>query len=111
MLLRTKMVREIGFLDKNMRFICSDSDYSFTARARGWKVKVSHMAHLYHSSGSSDTVADGFISRVKCEDAIYFANKWLTGDLYRSLAFEGDRLTRMRVQTAVENLKNSAKSK
>jgi hypothetical protein len=56
-------------------------------------------------------VADGFISRVKCEDAIYFANKWLTRDLYRSLAFEGDRLTRMRVQTAVENLKNSAKSK
>ena len=40
MLIRTKLVKEIGVFDKNMRFICSDSDYSFTARARGWKVMV-----------------------------------------------------------------------
>lgn len=105
MLLRTKMIREIGLLDKNMRFICSDSDYSFTARARGWKVRVVHRAHVCHSSGSSGDASD-FINSIKNEDAIYFANKWLTGDLLRDLSFEGDRLTRMRVQTAVQNLKN-----
>lgn len=107
MLLRAKMVREIGFLDKNMRFICSDSDYSFTARARGWKVKVSHKAYVFHSSGSSGAGADEFINRIKLDDAIYFSKKWLTGELYRSLSYEGDKLTRIRVQVAVDNLRNS----
>lgn len=109
MLLRVKMIREIGYFDKNMRFICSDSDYSFTARSRGWKVRVAHKAHIHHSSGSSGAVANEFINSVKCEDAIYFANKWLSGDLYRSLSYEGERLTRMKIQTAIQNLKNQIK--
>ena len=35
MILRKQMIREIGLLDKNLVFIGSDSDYCFTARARG----------------------------------------------------------------------------
>lgn len=75
MLLRVKMIREIGFLDKNMRFICSDSDYSFTARSRGWKVRVVHQAHVYHSAGSSGSGTSTFINKIKNQDAIYFAKK------------------------------------
>jgi GT2 family glycosyltransferase len=106
MLLRVKMIREIGFLDKNMRFICSDSDYSFTARSRGWKVKVVHQAHVYHSAGSSGSTASTFINKIKNQDAIYFAKKWLSGDLYRSLSYEGEKLTRMKIQTAIQKLES-----
>jgi len=110
MLLRVKMIREIGFLDKNMRFLCSDSDYSFTARSRGWKVKVVHQAHVYHSAGSSNSNASTFIDKIKKQDAIYFAKKWLNGDLYRSLSYEGEKLTRMKIQTAIQNLESALRS-
>lgn len=35
LMLRAETVREIGLLDPNMRFLGSDADYCFTARARG----------------------------------------------------------------------------
>lgn len=107
MLLRVKMIREIGFLDKNMRFICSDSDYSFTARSRGWKVRVAHQAHVYHSAGASNRSSSNLIDSVKTQDAIYFAKKWLNGDLYRSLSYEGEKLTRLKIQTAIQNLESA----
>lgn len=107
MLLRVKMIREIGFLDKNMRFICSDSDYSFTARSRGWSVKVAHQAQIYHSAGASGANPNKFITDVKTQDAIYFAKKWLNGDLYKSLSYEGEKLTRLKVQTAIQNLESA----
>lgn len=107
MLLRTKMIREIGFLDKNMRFICSDSDYSFTARSRGWRVKVVHQAHVYHSADASGLIASNFINQIKNQDAIYFAKKWLNGDLYKSLSYEGEKLTRMKIQTAIQSLESA----
>ena len=94
MLVRNSMVREIGLLDENMLFICSDSDYSFTARARGWSVMVVPTAEVEHAldaSGSSDTPV--WLSKQKLEDQIYFAKKWLTGDIYRELSYEGKRLT------------------
>jgi GT2 family glycosyltransferase len=109
MLLRVKMIREIGFLDKNMRFICSDSDYSFTARSRGWKVKVAHQSHVYHSAGASGSTASGFINKIKNQDAIYFAKKWLNGDLFKSLSYEGEKLTRMKIQTAIQNLESAVR--
>lgn len=110
MLLRVKMIREIGFLDKNMRFICSDSDYSFTARSRGWKVRVVHQAHVYHSAGQSSSVASSFINKIKNQDAIYFAKKWLNGDLYKSLSYEGEKLTRMKIQTAIQSLESAVRN-
>ena len=38
MMIRASLIREIGLLDRNLRFVCSDADYSFTARARGWTI-------------------------------------------------------------------------
>ena len=104
MLLRTEMIREIGLWDKNMKFIASDADYSFTARSRGWKVMVAYEARVYHSGGSASLAANHYINQVKIKDTIYFIKKWLTGDLYKSLSFEGKSLTRMTIQVAVENL-------
>ncbi|MBE7941161.1 MULTISPECIES: glycosyltransferase family 2 protein [Ramlibacter] len=98
MMLRMDMVREVGMFDRNMRFICSDSDFSFTARARGWKVFVVPQALVQHAAGASGSVANPEIELVKLRDVEYFTRKWLTGDLYRELALEGDRLAHEQVR-------------
>ena len=102
MLIRTELVREIGLFDRNMRFICSDADYSFTARARGWKIFVVPKAVVEHSLGASSRSTNREIDRVKARDALYFSRKWLSGDLYRELAYEGKELTRIGVKKEIE---------
>lgn len=104
MLIRTRVVKEVGLFDKNMRFICSDSDFSFSARSRGWKVFVVPDALVEHGLGASASASNPEINLVKVKDALYFAQKWLSGDLYRSLAFEGSGLTRTGVKMEVEKL-------
>ncbi len=112
MLLRTKMIREIGLLDKNMRFMCSDSDYSFTARSRGWKVMGSVNSIVYHSSGQSGLAgnSNSFINKIKIEDTIYFAKKWLTGEIYKNLAYEGESLTKLKVNSFLQSLELQLKN-
>ena len=75
-----------------MRFIFSDADYSFTARSRGWKIVVAPNAVVQHSLSGSGSGASIFLNKVKLQDQLYFSEKWLNGDLYRRLAFEGNRL-------------------
>jgi len=106
MLIRTSLIKEIGIFDKNMRFICSDSDYSFMARSRGWEVKVVAKAHVFHAPNSSLQTQNFELEKIKVQDWIYFANKWLSGDLYRSLSHEGENLTRMKVRTILESFQN-----
>lgn len=93
MLLRTAMLREIGLLDENMQFICSDADISFTARARGWNCLVVPSAFVEHELGGSASTTNTWLNKIKLEDQLYFARKWLTGEVYRSLAVEGPQLT------------------
>ncbi len=88
MILRRDMVQDIGLLDKNLVFIGSDSDYSFTARARGWDVWCIATARGRHEHGASGRASDPFLQNLKIKDMIYFGKKWLTGDLYRDMAFE-----------------------
>ncbi|MDP3761245.1 MAG: glycosyltransferase family 2 protein [Ramlibacter sp.] len=109
MMIRTSVVREVGLFDRNMRFICSDSDFSFSARARGWKVFLVPGALVEHSLGTSGREASAEIERVKARDALYFAQKWLSGDLYRQLSFEGSALTRGGVKQEVDNLRRTVK--
>ena len=109
MLIRTSVVREVGLFDRNMRFICSDSDFSFSARARGWKIFLVPGALVEHSLGSSGRQANVEIERVKARDALYFAQKWLSGDVYRQLSFEGRALTRGGVKQEVDNLRRTVK--
>jgi len=110
MLLRTAMLREIGLLDENMKFICSDADISFTARARGWKCLVVPSAFVEHELGGSANVTNNWLNKIKLEDQLYFARKWLTGDVYRSLAGEGALLSTdyvsLNLSDTISRLKN-----
>lgn len=104
-MLRTEMIRECGLLDKNMRFICSDSDYSFTARARGWKVMLVPEARCEHEAGGANAISDPFVESVKAKDLLYFIEKWITGSRYCQLAYEGPNLTAEAVTAQVTQLR------
>ncbi len=88
MILRKQMIRQIGLMDKNFVFIGSDSDYCFTARSRGWQVWSIASARGIHEHGASGAAASPQISALKVKDMIYFGKKWLTGQLYKELAYE-----------------------
>ena len=103
MLLRTTMLREIGLMDENMKFICSDADISFTARARGWKCLVVPSALVEHELGGSASTTNSWLNKIKLEDQLYFARKWINGDLYRMLAVEGPKLTAEIINVHVQN--------
>jgi GT2 family glycosyltransferase len=106
LILRAEMVREIGLLDPNLRFFGSDSDYCFTARTRGWSTWVVAGATGEHDAGTSKSVqSDSVLERIKLDDILYFAAKWLTGELYRRLALEGPKLDAARVQTIVAHFR------
>lgn len=92
MLIRRAVVEEIGLFDKNFRFICSDSDFSFTARTRGWEVHVVPYARAEHALSGSTGKASAALELIKTQDALYFYEKWLSGDLYRRISHEGPTL-------------------
>jgi len=102
MLLRTAMLREIGLMDENMKFICSDADISFTARARGWQCLVVPSAFVEHELGGSACTTNTWLNKIKLEDQLFFARKWLTGDVYRGLAAEGRHLSESYVQSIIQ---------
>ena len=89
-ILRKQMIQEIGLLDANMRLYGSDSDYSLTARARGWEIWRIVRARGVHEHGISSDIRDLRMEKIKLEDMLYFAKKWITGDLFRQLAHEND---------------------
>ena len=108
MILRAQMIQEIGLLDKNLVFIGSDSDYCFTARARGWQVWRIASAWGIHEHGASGAVADAEIDLLKINDMLYFGRKWLTGGLFRELSAEGENCTPEAVETIMSQLAQAA---
>lgn len=86
MFVRTEMLREIGILDENMKFICSDSDISFTARARGWDLYVISNAFAIHELHGSVSTDDELL-QVKKEDIYYFYKKWYSSELFKNLDY------------------------
>jgi len=109
MLLRTAMLREIGLLDENMKFICSDADISFTARSRGWKCIVVPSAFVEHELSGSSSNTDEWLNTIKQQDQYYFARKWITGELYRYFALEGPQLTADFVATQMRTIQLNLK--
>jgi GT2 family glycosyltransferase len=93
MLMRISMLRDIGLLDENMRFICSDADISFTARSRGWQCMVVPSAFVEHEPDGSKSIENLWLNKIKLEDQLYFAKKWLSGGVYRDLSAEGSELS------------------
>lgn len=107
MVLRKEMIREIGILDENMKLLCSDSDYSFTARSRGWEIWSIVSARGIHEHGVSGKNTNVEMEKLKINDRIYFADKWLTGDLYRGLTIEGPRLFQNEVEKVMQRLRKA----
>jgi GT2 family glycosyltransferase len=106
LMIRAEVVREVGLLDRNMRFICSDVDYTLSVRARGWKVYLVPEARCQHTlSGSVGGNLE--LETIKLQDALYFARKWVSGDLYRSLAYEGPQLLRTQVRIEIRRFEQA----
>jgi tetratricopeptide (TPR) repeat protein/GT2 family glycosyltransferase len=101
MMFRKEMIRQIGLLDENFRLICSDSDYCFTARSRGWQVWRAGAACGLHEHGASGANKDVALEVMKIEDILHFARKWLTGGLYQQLARDTTPLTAQAVAQTV----------
>ena len=52
----------------------------------------------------SSEIADPALEKIKVEDMLYFAKKWLSGDLYRGLSVEGSALSAQSVAKWVHQL-------
>jgi GT2 family glycosyltransferase len=107
MMLRKEMIQEIGLLDENYVVIGSDSDYCFTARARGWQIWRIAGAKGKHDCGVSAQLSEMNIEHIKIKDMIFFGKKWLTGKLYMELAYEGENLNSGDIDRILTELRRS----
>lgn len=82
---RREMVKEIGLMDENLFLIGSDSDWCFTARARGWEVWYCAEASCTHDGGVSKKPHNEEFEDIMFLDMKYWESKWVTGDLYKRL--------------------------
>jgi hypothetical protein len=87
-LIRREVFEKIGLLDENMKFIGSDSDFCFRARAAGFKVTYEPSFVIYHKIGQSQKADNDPILKQMKQDMIYFQGKWLNGKLYFDLERE-----------------------
>jgi GT2 family glycosyltransferase len=89
-----------------MRFICSDSDYSFIARSRGWDVHIVPTVRAEHSISGSGKSAEYDINVIKVKDVIYFYEKWISGVLYARISYEGPSLNISKLESWVQGLQS-----
>ena len=91
-LLRRRMIEEIGLLDENFFLICSDSDYCYTARHKGWEVWYEPQSKVLHpekhgiSRQVNETRNEAFIA-ILGDDQRKFIEKW-GGQRFRDLDLE-----------------------
>jgi GT2 family glycosyltransferase len=85
MFARMSALRDIGFMDPNFVMIGSDSDWCYTARARGWEVWYCAAAVAVHEMGVSFAGANPAMKKVFESDQNWWRMKWISG-LYRQLA-------------------------
>jgi len=82
-LLRPEMIEEIGLLDENLVHFCSDVDYCYTARARGWEVWRSTAIGI-HKPKSLQLSEELYLRKSK--DMEYLLKKWC-GCVFHELNF------------------------
>ena len=88
MVARLEAVVEFGLMDANMRMVGSDSDWCFTARARGWEVWYCADAEAAHEVGISARMPPPDIFAVCRADMVYWRDKWVGTALYARLESE-----------------------
>jgi len=66
-LIRKEVIKNVGYLDKNLFLYWEDADYSQRARKKGWKVVYTPKTHLWHkvaqASGIGSDLNDYFLTR------------------------------------------------
>lgn len=87
MIVRLEAIFEFGLMDESMKMFCSDADWSYTARARGWECWYIAEAECVHEQGASKS-RDDAMQKLFEADSIYFRDKWMTGELYKDLSLE-----------------------
>ena len=102
LMLRKRMIQEIGLWDENFVFIHSDGDYCLTARSRGWEVWRIGKAVGHHELGTTGNTDNLNIELLKVKDVVHFSRKWLSGDLYRHLSYDGAKCTPEFIQETVQ---------
>jgi|GEM_PF-2245643 len=87
LIVRLDAVREFGLMDENFGLIGSDSDWCYTARARGWEVWYCSEAECLHESGVTRDIERSATSHQQMgRDIQYWGDKWLGSKLYARLS-------------------------
>lgn len=88
MIVRLSAIPDVGLMDPNYFLLCSDSDWSFTARARGFEIWYIADAVCVHEQGVSTGEATSPLSKAMVRDVTYFRTKWIGSELYKELSME-----------------------
>lgn len=88
MIVRLDLIPNVGLMDPNYFLIGSDSDWSFTARARGYEVWYIADAVCVHEQGVTAGETSKELSRIMVSDMNYFRTKWVGSELFKELSLE-----------------------
>jgi len=87
-IVRLDDVKRVGLMDENYFLICSDSDWCYTARARGFDIYYIAEAECTHEIGISQKQNRIEFNNRMMADTLYFRDKWIGNGLYRELSIE-----------------------
>lgn len=91
-MIRKECLWDVGLLDENFNFVCSDSDFTLTARSKGWEVWVPVEVRGIHQRGEAAPIEDDapeprLIKQIG-KDIALFRKKWEKSDYYNILKYE-----------------------
>lgn len=83
-LIRREVFETCGLLDERFFNYCSDSDFCYTARSRGWKIIYEPTFVIQHKIGQSGNPSPEQ-KKIMAQDHINFSNKWINGKSFFDL--------------------------
>lgn len=94
-MVRKECLWDTGLLDENFNFVCSDSDFTLTARSKGWEVWVPIGVRGIHQRGEAAPVEDmkkppRLLGQMK-KDIYLFRQKWEKSGYYDILKYESNK--------------------
>jgi glycosyltransferase involved in cell wall biosynthesis len=95
-MVRKECLWDIGLLDENFNFVCSDSDFTLTARSKGWEVWIPSEVRGIHQRGEAAPVADAeknpprMMKQIQ-KDITLFRKKWEKSDYYEILKYDTNK--------------------
>lgn len=84
-IIRRTLIEEIGLLDRRFFFNCSDCDYCYTARERGWGVWMAPKAVWRHEVNAQMKEGGWVNEATLSNDKQFFIDKWMNGSLFKKL--------------------------